>query len=118
DQEEPTLDDTFAEVIIDGVHLDPVMVRVLMAQNVLPSLKGRVRSMDCPTCGQPGLDIGEAAYVHAPMHACPECGRQFASTGKMRNTVLNPVLAILAELGKLAPRLPQQHRLDLLPETL
>lgn len=41
------LEDTFREVPIDGVRLDPVMVRVPMAQNVMPSPKGRVRSMDC-----------------------------------------------------------------------
>src|SRR5262249_19533423 len=41
-QTEPELDDTFREVTIDGIQLDPVMVRVLMAQHVMPSLKGRV----------------------------------------------------------------------------
>ena len=94
------------------------MVRVLMAQNVMPSLKGRVRSMDCPNCGHPGFDAGEAAYVPAPTHTCSECGRQFPTPGRTRNVVANPLPAILAELAKLAPRPPQQHRLDLLPETL
>ena len=117
-QAEPTIDDTFAEVIIDGVRLDPVMVRVLMAQNVLPSLNGRVRSMDCPHCGQPGFDVGEAAYVPAPMHICLDCGHQFSTPGRIRNTVANPLPAILLDLARLAPRSPQQHRLDLLPETL
>jgi hypothetical protein len=118
DQEEPTIDDTFAEVIIDGVQLDPHMVRVLMAQNVLPSLKGRVRSIACPNCGQPGFDAGEAAYVPLPTHTCPECGSQFPTAGRLRNVVVNPLPAILEELAKKAPRPPQQHRLDLLPETL
>lgn len=115
---EPGLDDTFREVTIDGMKLDPAMVRVLMAQNVMPSLKDRVRSMDCPNCGEPGFDAGEAAYVPAPMHTCSECGRQFATPGRMRNVVANPLPAILSDLAKLAPRPPQQHRLDLLPETL
>lgn len=118
DQNEPTIDDTFAEVIIDGIRLDPRMVRVLMAQNVLPSLKGRVRSFSCPNCGQPGCDFGDAAYVPRPTHTCPECGRQFRSSGKLRNVVVNPLLAILKELTKKAPRPPQQHQLDLLPEAL
>jgi hypothetical protein len=117
-QTEPALDDTFREVTIDGIRLDPVMVRVLMAQNVMPSLKGRVRSMDCPHCGQPGFDAGEAAYVPGPTHICSECGRQYPTPGQTRNTVANPLPAILAELAKTAPRQPQQHRLDLLPETL
>jgi len=117
-QTEPTVDETFREVTIDGIQLDPVMVRVLMAQNVMPSLKDRVRSMDCPNCGQPGFDAGEAAYVPSPMHTCSECGRQFPTPGRIRNAVANPLPAILAELAKLAPRPPQQHRIDLLPETL
>jgi hypothetical protein len=117
-QTEPTVDETFREVTIDGTQLDPVMVRVLMAQNVMPLLKGRVRSMDCPNCGHPRLDAGEAAYVPAPTHTCSECGRQFPTPGRTRNVVANPLPAILAELSKLAPRPPQQHQLDLLPETL
>jgi len=117
-QTEPALDDTFREVTIDGMQLDPVMVRVLMAQNVMPSLKGRVRPMDCPHCGQAGFDVGEAAYVPSPTHICSECGRQFLSPGRTRNMVANPLPAILLELAKSAPRQPQHHRLDLLPETL
>ena len=118
EQEEPTVDETFAEVIIDGVRLDPVMVRVLMAQNVLPSLRGRVQSMTCPNCGHSQFDASEAAYVAGPTHICLECGGLFPTPGRMRNVVANPLPAILGELAKLAPRSPQQHRLDLLPETL
>jgi hypothetical protein len=117
-QTEPEVDDTYREVTIDGILLDPVMVRVLMAQNVMPSLKGRVRSMDCPTCGHPGFDSGEAAYVSSRTHICSECGRQFPTPGRMRNAVANPLPVILAELAKTAPRHPQKHQLDLLPETL
>jgi hypothetical protein len=36
-QTEPELDDTFREVVIDGIQLDPVIVRVLMDQNVMQS---------------------------------------------------------------------------------
>ena len=118
DQAEPAIDDTFREVTIDGIQLDPVMVRVLMAQNVMPSLKGRVRSIDCQHCGQPGFDSGEAAYVPGPTHICAECGRQFPTPGRTRNMVANPLPTILAKLAKTAPRQPQQHQLDLLPETL
>jgi hypothetical protein len=117
-QAEPTVDDTFAQLIIDGVPLDPVMVRVLMAQNVLPLLKGRVRSANCPTCGHPQFDASEAAYTPSAMHTCSECGRRFATPGRMRNTVANPLPAILADLAKAAPRAPQQHRLELLGEAL
>jgi hypothetical protein len=117
-QTEPDKDETYREVTIDGIKLDPAMVRILMAQNVMPCLKGRVRSMDCPNCGHPGFDAGEAAYVPAAMHTCSECGCQFPTTGRTRNVVVNPLPSILAELAKLAPRSPQQHQLILLPETL
>lgn len=117
-QAEPTVDDTFAEVIIDGVRLDPVMVRVLMAQKVLPLLIDRVRSANCPACGHPQFDTGEAAYTPSPIHNCSECGCEFGIPGRRRNTVANPLPAILADLAKLAPRPPQQHRLDMLPEGL
>jgi hypothetical protein len=113
-QTEPKLDGTFREVTLDGIKLDPVMVRVLMAQNVMPSLKDRVRSMSCPNCGHAGFDVGEAAYSPSPIHTCSECGGQFPSRGRLRNAVANPLPAILEDLAKVAPRPPQQHRLDLL----
>jgi hypothetical protein len=54
----------------------------------------------------------------APTHTCCECGRQFPTPGRTKNAVANPLPTILAELAKLAPRPPQQPRLDRLPETL
>lgn len=118
EQEEPDIDDTFAEVVIDGVLLDPSMVRVLMAQNVLPSLKGRVRSMNCTNCGNGQFDDGEAAYVPSPMYTCTNCGRQFPTPGRTRNVVANPLPAVLETLAKHALKSPQDHRLNLMPETL
>ena len=117
-QDEPVVDETFCEVTIDGIRLDPVMVRVLMAQNVLPLLRGRVRSMNCPNCSRPQFDAEKAAYVPSQMHTCPECGRQFSAPGTTRKSVANPLPAILEELAKLAPRPPQQHPSELIPETL
>lgn len=116
-QKEPELDETYGEVIIDGVRLDPEMVRVLMAQNVMPSLNGRVRSMNCPACRRPQFDADEAAYTPTATHTCSGCAHQFSMPGR-RKTVANPLLAILAELAYKAPRQPQQHRLELLPERL
>lgn len=118
DQAEPTLDDTFREVTIDGIRLDPAMVRVLMAQNAMPSLEKRVRSMKCTNCGHSQFDFGEAAYTPLPRHTCSECGHEFRTSGRLRNVVANPLPGILAKLSKLAPRHPQENRLDLLPETL
>jgi hypothetical protein len=117
-QKDPELDETYGEVIIDGVRLDPEMVRVLMAQNVMPSLKDRSRSIDCPACGRPQFGVGEAAYTPTARHTCSGCGHQFAAPGRLRNLVANPLPAIFAALARMAPRQPQQHRLDLVPETL
>jgi hypothetical protein len=117
-QTEPELDDTFRELIIDGIHFDPVMVRVSMAQSVMPSLKNRVRSINCTTCGHAQFNTGEEAFVPSPKHTCSECRCRFSAPGRMRNTIANPLPGILADLAKLALRPPQQHRLDLLSETL
>jgi hypothetical protein len=117
-QAEPKLDETYNGVIIDGVRLDAEMVRVLMAQNVMPSLKGRVQPIDCPACRRPQFAVGEAAYTPSATHTCSSCGHQFAGPGRLRKTVANPLPAILEGLAKTAPRKPQQHRLDLRPETL
>lgn len=117
-QTEPELDETYNEVIIDGVRLDAEMVRVLMAQNVMPSLKDRVRSIDCPACKRSQFDGGEAAYTSSATHTCSSCGHGFAGPGRLRKTVANPLPAVLEKLAKTAQRKPQRHRLDLRPETL
>ena len=44
DDELPTIDETFSEISVDGVRLDPTVVRVWMAQSALPHLRGRVLS--------------------------------------------------------------------------
>ena len=77
DPDKPVFDETYGRVIIDGVELDPAMVRVLMAQNSLPSLKRRVRSMDCPSCGEPQFSDGEAAFTPAETHIPRGVARSF-----------------------------------------
>lgn len=117
-QTEPERDETYRKVIIDGVRLDAKMVRVLMAQNVMPSLKGRVRSVNCPACERSQFDPGEAAYTPSVTRSCAGCRHEFGASGRMRKVVANPLPAILEGLAKKAPRSPQHHRLDLRPETL
>jgi hypothetical protein len=43
---EPEIDDTVAQVSIDGISLDAARVRTLMAQSVLPHIRGRVRAIE------------------------------------------------------------------------
>lgn len=117
-QAEPSLDETYGEVVIDDVPLDPGMVRILMVQRVLPLLKDRLQSAKCSNCGHDHFDVNEAAYTPSLTHTCSECGNQFATSGRMRKTVVNPLPAILAELAKIAPRAPQKHRPELLSEIL
>jgi transposase-like protein len=118
DGDDDPLDDTFSEVIVDGVELDPVMVRTLMAQSALPHLKGRIGSHDCPKCGQSHFARDEAAYTAMVEHRCENCGRQFPSHGRLRKSIGNPLVGILESLSLGAPRKPQVHEMGLIPETL
>ena len=118
DGKNPDLDETYGEVTIDGMKLNPTMVRVLMAQNVLPSLKNRVLPIDCPLCGTAQFEVGEHAFTPVMSHACKRCGHRFTAKGRLRKTIANPLLSILARLAKKAPRKPQCHDLGLLPEIL
>jgi len=111
-------DDTFSQVTIDGVSLDPLMVRTFMAQNTLPHIENRVVAMNCPTCGQAKFSVGEHAFTPAARHHCTKCGSDFRSSSRFRKTIGNPLVAILERLAGYAPRRPQKHSIGLLPETL
>jgi transposase-like protein len=115
---EHILDDTFSQVTIDGVTLDPTMVRILMAQSALPHIAGRVIDIRCPECDEPHFDTGELAFTPHKEYACQSCGSEFVSTGRTRKTIGNPMVRILAQLAESAPRVPQKHESNLLPETL
>jgi len=114
----PDPDETYGEVNIDGMTLDPSMVRVLMAQSALSFLKGRVLPIDCPSCGEPQFDAGELAFTPTATHTCKRCGDQFSAPGRLRKRIANPLPAILARLAERAPRQPQRHDMELMPETL
>ncbi len=116
--DQPTLDETYGEVVIDGIQLDPLMVRVLMAQSALPSLKDRVQPIACRHCNTPHFDLGQFAFTPVASHTCTKCSREFASSGRLRKTIGNPLPNILALLAENSPRAPQKQELGLLPETL
>ena len=118
DGDHAEIDETYSTVTIDGVKLNPVMVRILMAQMALPSLKGRVISATCPSCGRSQFDTGNWAFTPQTARDCNSCGTQIAARGRLRRVVMNPLVQILLELGDKAPRSPQVHELDLLPESL
>jgi hypothetical protein len=117
DSTEPDVDDTFSEVEIDGVKLDPVMVRTLMAQNTLPHLAGRVQSINCTVCGTGVFGAGEMGFTPVSQHQCATCGHTVHATGRFRKTIGNPLVAILDQLEQSAPRPRQSTEMHLLPET-
>lgn len=114
----PDEDDTFSQVRIDGIDLDPVMVRTLMAQSALPHIANRVVSLRCPKCDLPKFALGEDAFTPSTLHRCNRCQHDFPSTGRLRKTIGNPLLSTLDQLAEHAPRSPQKHDMNLLPETV
>ena len=115
---DPNPDETYGTVIIDGVKLDPSMVRVLMAQSALPSIKDRVLPIDCPTCSKTQFDIEDSAFTPVVTRTCKHCGHQFTAPGRLRKAIANPLPRILARLAEKAPQQPQHHDIGLMPETL
>jgi len=118
DGEVADLDETFSAVEIDGVKLDPVMVRTLMAQNSLPHLEGRVVPLKCDSCGATEFSVDEQAFTPAVGRTCSKCGGGLRGPTRLRKTIGNPLIAILEHLAGNAPRPPQKHVTGLLPETL
>lgn len=111
-------DDTYSRVRIDGIDLDPTMVRTLMAQSALPHIADRVVSMLCPKCDEPHFASGEQAFTPNTAHRCTRCQHEFATKGKLRKTIGNPLVTTLRQIAAWASREPQKHNIDLLPETL
>jgi hypothetical protein len=111
-------DETFSAVEIDGVRLDPVMVRTLMAQNTLPHLENRVVPLKCDCCGAMEFSAGEQAFTPVLGRTCSKCGGHLSGPTRLRRTIANPLIATLERLARSAPRPPQKHTTGLLPETL
>jgi hypothetical protein len=114
---EPIEDDTFSAVTIDGVGLDPSMVRTLMAQTSLPHLQGRIVAMACTKCRAEMQSEGDDAFSPAVTHVCSSCGSEQRARGRLRKVVVNPLIDLLKRMEDSAPRVAQRHSLGLLPET-
>jgi len=111
-------DDTFGDVVIDGIRLDPHWTRVLMAQNSLPHLAGRIVSLICPHCGNKQKDYGIDAFTPRRERTCETCEREFAAPGRLKKVIANPLVSDLEVLARFAVRSPAKHDLGLLPESL
>ena len=99
----PTIDETYDSVTIDDIQLDNLQLRILMAQQVLPHLKGRIVSLECSSCGEAHFDTGAMAHTPHSEHTC-ECGAILVSPGRVKNVVSNPMIATLARLEQTAVR--------------
>lgn len=118
DDSRNVIDETFSSVTIDGIKLDPAMVRIFMAQSALPHIAGRVIDVRCPQCGTAQFDTGERAFTPHEEFSCTSCSHNFRSKGRLRKIIGNPMVGILAKLAETAPRTPRKHESNLLPETL
>ena len=88
----PDRDDTFSAVEIDGVELNPIMVRTLMAQNSLPHLENRVVPLKCDRCGAAEFSAGEHAFTPIVRRTCSKCGGRLSGPTRLRRTIGNPLI--------------------------
>lgn len=112
------LDDTFSEVVIDGMRLDAEHVRTYMAQSAMPHLEGRVVELVCPDCGESHFDRGADAFTPHIEHRCHSCGCAFLAPGQIKKTIGNPFAGARVELARHAPNPLRNDKLGLRPETI
>lgn len=117
-QEMPELDDTYSEVVVDGVRLDARHVRTYMAQSALPHIEGRLADLACPKCSEPHFDEGEWAYTPHVEHCCDACGERFQAPTQVKKTIGNPFVGVRRRLALLAPNPLREDKLGLRPETI
>jgi hypothetical protein len=87
-------DDTYGEVILDGILLNEKQVQYYMAQSALSYLERRVVCARCPRCSTPCFETGEQGFFTHAQHACESCGTLFKPVGKLRHVVSNPFIEI------------------------
>lgn len=95
---ELVLDDTFGSVSVDGLPFDPDQCRVLMVQQSLRFLRGRVVDLSCPSCGLPHFDRGPDALLPHSSHTCLGCREVFFGRNRHRLVVANPLVAAVRRL--------------------
>lgn len=117
-QEKPEPDGTFRKVTIDGISLDPQMVRYFMAQSAMPHIEPRVAALECKDCHRLHFDRGDSGFTPRLTRQCESCGGDVASSGRLKMTIGNPIRRIVEDLARFAPRPPQRFNLGLRPETI
>ncbi len=114
----PAKDGTYRKVTIDGIRLDPEMVRYFMAQSAMPHIEPRVIALTCSRCGRHHFDRGEHGYTPRENHKCEFCGAKFQSRTRLKLVIGNPMRAVVAQLAQFAPQSPQHFNLGLRPEAI
>jgi hypothetical protein len=114
----PVEDDTFGDVIIDGVRLDASKLRLLMAQSTLPHLAERVAHTQCDGCGRSDTTSHEEPFEPRVGHHCQHCGSPLRIRGRMKKVVLNSAARTLEQLEAHAVRPRVVHKIGMLPETI
>lgn len=92
-QEMPEIDETYDEVEIEGIRLDPEQIRVLMAQMAIPELAERLTAVRCPRCDAPQFDVGLNAITARRERNCTSCERAFVAAGRRKIVISNPMVA-------------------------
>ena len=93
----PEVDETYGSVSLDGMVLDPDMMRHLMAQRALPYLVPHLSSLRCENCGGDHFDnYGDAVTPHE-QHHCEHCGATFTTPGGL-SVVSNPIIELIRQL--------------------
>ena len=111
DSREPTIDETYDKVIIDGIELSVEQVRLYMVQQSLPFLEKRIEALRCPTCKEMLFETGEDGCRLQTKHICRKCNEVIHSR---RRVVSNPIEETLKQLEAYAVN-PRKN-IDLLKE--
>lgn len=98
------IDDTYAQVSVDGLELDHNMMRTYMAQCAMPFLRESVTSLECPKCKLHHYDTGVLAYTPHTEHTCTFCDEVFSSPEPAIGNPIKNILEMLGENTKLNKR--------------
>lgn len=97
------IDETFSDVVVDGITLNEAQVQHFMAQSALDYLRNKVVSLRCPNCNASHFDKGDLGFVPHVDHDCETCGTTFCNPETRRMVVSNPFVETRTRLGSLSP---------------
>jgi hypothetical protein len=60
-----TIDETYSTILVNEIEISHKSIRYFQTQMTMPHLKGKVKTVFCPSCGEAVLDTGlNAVYPH------------------------------------------------------